>query len=157
MQAEGFVVDHASDGEAGHVVGPETIAFGDYVHKSGYLAMEQLIKTNPNLDGVFVANDQMAIGVSKYLQRHKRNIPDDVKVIGFDDVFVSSLVNPSLSSIHIDKKRMGMRASQVLIEKIERLSTEDEAEVFREELETPLVVRASTMSDFDENWTLFDW
>ena len=142
---------------AGAPMGAERIAFGDYSHQSGYLAMEQLLQADPHLDGVFVANDQMAIGAYQALQKHGRSIPGDVKVMGFDDVFISSLVNPSLSSVHVRKKHMGIRAAEALFKRIDRLSAEDTAPVFREELETRLIIRTSTTGGIDRDWNLSDW
>jgi len=141
---------------AGYISLPEMIAYGDYSHQSGYLAMEQLITSNPDLDGVFVANDQMAIGAYQSLQKRKIDIPEKVKVVGFDDVFISGLVNPSLTSVHVRKKHLGARAAQVALKNIEQPSTGKET-VFQEELETVLVVRNSTVEGLENNWAFSDW
>ena len=142
---------------AGYSENPEMIAYGDYGHQSGFFAMEQLLSAYPDLDGVFVANDQMAMGAYKALQKHGRNIPDDVKVIGFDDVFISNLVIPSLSSVHVRKKHMGIRAAQALINRIDGFYSGSMQDVFREELETALIVRESTLGNKYEEANSLEW
>jgi len=68
------------------------IVYGDYTHKSGYTAMKELLVKMPDMDGVFVANDQMSVGAMKALFEAGKRIPDDVKLIGYDDVFVASVL-----------------------------------------------------------------
>ena len=75
------------------------ISHGDYSHKSGYLAMQELLHKTPDLDGVFVANDQMSVGAMKALFEAGKRIPLDVKVIGYDDVFIAGVLEPSLSTV----------------------------------------------------------
>jgi DNA-binding LacI/PurR family transcriptional regulator len=132
------------------------IANGDYSHKSGYLAMKELLLKMPDLDGVFVANDQMSVGAMKALFEAGRRIPDDVKVIGYDDVFVSSVVEPSLSTIHVEKHLMGKMAAELCIKQIE--SGEDEVrKPSTIELESRLVVRRSTVKDAQDDWIFVNW
>ena len=80
------------------------ITHGDYSHLSGYVAVKQLMKQVPDIDGLFCGNDQMAIGVMKYLNEHGKKVPEDIKLIGYDDVFLASVVEPSLSTIHVRKR-----------------------------------------------------
>ena len=139
---------------AGHTINENMIIHGDYSHQSGYKAMETLLANTPNIDGVFAANDQMAMGVAGAIKKMGLNIPKDIKVIGFDNVFAASLVDPQLSSIHVRKKHMGERAAQMLINKIEILDKGGKAETFREELETKLIIRKSTSINPIEDWTM---
>ncbi|MDR1374184.1 MAG: LacI family transcriptional regulator, partial [Treponema sp.] len=108
MERNGLAVDE-----------PQMIANGDYSHKSGYLAMRELLGKMPDIDGVFVANDQMSVGAMKAIFEADKRIPEDVKVIGYDDVFIASVLEPSLSTIHIQKHFMGKRAAELLIAQIE--------------------------------------
>lgn len=132
---------------------------GDYTHQSGYLAMKRLLEKNHDIDGVFVANDQMAMGTIKYLLEYGYKVPEDIKVIGCDNVFASSMVQPSLSTINIRKREMGMYAAQILLEKLDlwEKGEEDIACTVSKKLETRLVVRKSTSADAEEDWTLSDW
>ena len=133
----------------------DRIVHADYTHQGGYLAMKKLLELKPDLDGVFVANDQMAVGAIKLLQQYGKNVPEDVKVIGFDDVFVAGIVNPPLSTIRVRKKRMGMRGAEMLIERL--LNKHTDEEVLREELDTFLIRRQSTQSCIEEDCELSEW
>lgn len=132
---------------------------GDYTHQSGYRAMKQLLEKEIPIDGVYVTNDQMAIGAIKLLHEKKIAIPDQIKVIGTDDVFVSSVIEPSLSSIHIKKKRMGRRAAEILLSRIAESQDklEHTSEVIADEMETELIVRRSTDASVSEDKSLTDW
>jgi LacI family transcriptional regulator len=129
------------------------ISNGDYTHKSGYLAMKELLSKMPDLDGVFSANDQMSVGALKALSEAGRRVPDDVKVIGYDDVFIASVMEPSLSTIHVQKHLMGRTAAELVIDQIENNSKPGTAV----ELESKLVVRKSTVKDAPDDWILVDW
>jgi DNA-binding LacI/PurR family transcriptional regulator len=132
------------------------IAHGDYTHKSGYLAMKDLLRRMPDLDGVFAANDQMSVGAMKALSEAGKHIPEDVKIIGYDDVFIASVLEPSLSTIHVQKYRMGKNAAELLIAQIEG-KKENSSEGTAIELKPKLVVRRSTVKDASDDWILVDW
>ncbi|MDO4632445.1 MAG: LacI family DNA-binding transcriptional regulator [Eubacteriales bacterium] len=132
------------------------IAYGDYSHQSGYMAMKKLMEDNPVIDGVFCGNDQMAIGAVKYLKEQGIRIPEDIKIIGYDDVFISSVVEPALSTIHIQKRHAGIEAARILIQRIEQ-SAEEEGSPIGVKMESRLVVRASTDPSAPEDWILSDW
>lgn len=131
------------------------IAHGDYTHKGGYIAMNELLNNVPDLDGVFCSNDQMAIGALKYLKESGKNVPDDIKLIGYDDVFVSSIVEPSISTIHIKKHTAGRKAARILFDRIE--NPEISNDPIGIQLDGRLVVRKSTVKDVEEEWNLSDW
>ena len=131
------------------------IAYGDYSHQSGYVAMKQLLEQVPDLDGVFCGNDQMAIGALKVLKEYGKKIPEEVKLMGYDDVFVSNIVDPAISTIHIPKKTAGRKAAELLFERIEH--PEDMTSVMGIKLESRLVVRKSTKEGVEEDWQLSDW
>lgn len=131
------------------------IVYGDYTHQSGYLAMETLLNQVPDLDGVFCGNDQMAIGALKVMKEKGIAVPQDVKLIGYDDVFVSSIVEPPISTIHIQKRTAGRKAAEILFERIEDHGKNDLAIGIK--LESRLVIRRSTMGAVTEDWDLNDW
>lgn len=131
------------------------IVQGDYTHQSGYRAMEQLLENVPDLDGVFCANDQMTIGAMKYLKRSGKRIPEDIKLIGYDDVFIASVVEPAISTIHIQKYHTGVKAAQLLFERIEH--PYDQILPRGIKMDARLVIRKSTVADALENENLADW
>jgi DNA-binding LacI/PurR family transcriptional regulator len=138
------------------------IGYGDYTHKSGYMAMKELLGKTRELDGVFVANDQMSVGAMKALFEAGKRIPEDVKVIGYDDVFIAGVLEPSLSTIHVQKYQMGKNAAELLLSQIEKkgdfpsmgtgIKTGTEIE-----LEPKLIVRRSTVKNAPNDWILTDW
>jgi len=72
---------------------------GDFTQPGGQAATERLLERVPDLDGLFVANDLMALGALTALRRAGRRIPDDVAVIGFDDIALAASADPPLSTI----------------------------------------------------------
>ncbi len=142
--------------KGGLSVTEDMISYGDYSHQSGYLAMRDLLKKVPDVDGVFCGNDQMAVGVLKFLQEVGKKVPEEIKVIGYDDVFLASVVEPSLSTIHIKKRHAGIEAARILFERIE----EGDKEISEPRgilMEGNLVVRNSTVSGMPQDWDLIDW
>ncbi len=141
--------------EHGMLFRRELIEEGNYSHLSGYRAMKRLYERNPGIDGVFCGNDQMAIGAMKALQELGVRIPEDIRLIGYDDVFVSSIVQPSLSTIHVPKREAGLQVANVLFQRIEK-KNQNELPV-RIEIPTKLVIRQSTIKDSPEDWVLSEW
>jgi DNA-binding LacI/PurR family transcriptional regulator len=136
------------------------IARGDYTHKSGYMAMKELLRTMPDIDGVFAANDQMSVGALKALFEAGKQVPEDVKIIGYDDVFISSVLDPPLSTIHVQKYRMGKNAAELLLTQLGKgsePSLQDKTQGRVIELESNLVIRKSTVKNAPEDWILVDW
>lgn len=131
------------------------IAYGDYTHQSGYIAMAKLLQDVPDLDGVFCSNDQMAIGALRVLKEKGKKVPEEIKLIGYDGVFVSSIVEPPISTIYIPKNRAGRKAAEILFSRIEESENSDLA--IGVKLESRLVVRKSTMEGVEEDWDLNDW
>lgn len=131
------------------------IATGDYSHRGGYLAMKQLLDNNQSIDGVFCANDQMGVGALMIIKEYGRVVPDDIKVIGYDDIFVSSILEPSLSTIHIAKHHAGNDAARIVIDRIN--SKDSGIPPHRILLEGRLVVRKSTVATAADDWILTDW
>jgi LacI family transcriptional regulator len=133
------------------------IANGDYTHKSGYLAMKELLFKMPDLDGVFAGNDQMSVGALKALFEAGKRVPEDVKVIGYDDVFIASVLEPSLSTIHVQKHYMGKTAAEMLLHQIETGEEYHKHTPAAIEIESKLVIRKSTVKDAPDDWILVDW
>lgn len=75
------------------------VAVGDFTRESGATAMRQLLADDPALDAVFVANDLMAVGALQSLRLAGRRVPDDVAVIGFDDIEAAKYTEPPLTTV----------------------------------------------------------
>ncbi len=116
------------------------IETGNWSVDSGYLAMQQLLQRHPDLDGVFVANDMMAMGAIPAIIEAGRNIPADVRIIGYDDLEFARFLRPSLSTMRVNREFMGRRAIDILLDRAQRNETGWGIELIQPEL----VVRQST-------------
>ena len=90
-------------------------------------------------DAVVCANDQMAIGVLQALGRASVQVPDQVAVVGFDDIFPASLCDPPLTTIHQPMRLLGERACIRLLDRIAQPDLRPKVEL----LPTELVLRSS--------------
>lgn len=103
--------------QAGH--GP-ILAQGEFTQASGFAATSALLASGQTPDAIFAGNDAMAIGALLAIQEAGLRCPDDVAVVGFDDVPIAELVRPGLTTLNIDIVGMGRRAVERLIAEIER-------------------------------------
>lgn len=99
--------------DAGRVAGP--ILRGDWSPESGYQAGLELVE-KPDLTAVFAANDQMALGVMHALHERGVRVPDDVSVVGFDNIPESAYLTPSLTTVHQDFNEVGRRGLRLLVD-----------------------------------------
>jgi len=100
----------------GLLPGPEL--GGDWSARSGYEA-GRLVADDPDTSAVFVANDEMALGVLKALHEAGRDVPGDVSVVGFDDVPESAYFWPGLTTIRQDFRELGARAVGLALRALE--------------------------------------
>ncbi len=124
---------------AAGVAAPEPIA-GDWTAESGYVA-GRVLAADPEVSAVFCANDEMAVGVVRALFEAGRRVPDDVSVVGFDDIPLAGYLWPPLTTVVHDFERVGAALVELLVRQI-RERTDLSAE--RVVVPAPLVVRAST-------------
>jgi LacI family transcriptional regulator len=87
---------------------------GDFTEASGYEAGLVLPKGKKVPTAVFAANDSMAIGLVSGLLASGRRVPDDIAVVGFDDISLAQYVTPPLTTVHVDAHELGMRAAGLL-------------------------------------------
>jgi phosphoserine phosphatase RsbU/P len=78
---------------------PSLVEAGDFVRRTGHLAMQRILDRNSDVDAVVAANDSMALGAVTALQARRLRVPRDVAVTGFDDLAVARLGNPPLTSV----------------------------------------------------------
>ncbi|MGI6705108.1 MAG: LacI family DNA-binding transcriptional regulator [Clostridia bacterium] len=126
---------------------------GDFSPLSGYQAMDRLLMEGKRIDGVFAANDQMAIGALKALRERGFRVPDDIRVVGFDNTFVASIVDPSLTTIHVPKYRMGVEA----VEQLMKRNNGETGKPVVKELPIHIIVRQSTDKAGRKDWDLQKW
>jgi DNA-binding LacI/PurR family transcriptional regulator len=112
---------------------------GDWSARSGY-ELGQRLSAEEEVSAVFVANDQMALGVLRAMHERHRRIPDDVSIVGFDDIPEAAYFLPPLTTVRQDFDTMGSHGVRLLLQVIEDGPAVREAPGLRPEL----VVRAST-------------
>jgi DNA-binding LacI/PurR family transcriptional regulator len=88
---------------------------GDFTAAGGEAAMERLLATHPGIDAVFAASDGMALGALRALRRHGRRVPEDVAVIGFDDLASASYADPPLTTVHQPVRALGQEMARMLL------------------------------------------
>lgn len=111
---------------------------GDFTEPSGAAAMAALLKREPDTDGVFAANDNMAAGALRALRGAGRAVPRDVAVVGFDDLDIAQIAEPSLTTVHQPIQALGNETARMLVG---RITGEEPSSLI---LPTHLVARAST-------------
>jgi DNA-binding LacI/PurR family transcriptional regulator len=84
---------------AGAAAGPDRVVFGDFCEESAAESVRTLLARDPGLDGVFCCNDLMAIGAVGALRAAGRRVPEDVAVIGYDDLHIAAKVTPALTTV----------------------------------------------------------
>ncbi|MEO5886274.1 MAG: LacI family DNA-binding transcriptional regulator [Anaerolineales bacterium] len=104
---------------AGLDTSQQRYAEGNWSSASGEQAFIQLLESFPEMDAVFVANDQMALGVLREALRRSIGIPEQLAVIGFDDIPESAYFYPSLTTISQDLQLLGEQAVQNVVEMIQ--------------------------------------
>ncbi|GAA4723286.1 LacI family transcriptional regulator [Phytohabitans rumicis] len=112
---------------------------GDWSPTSGYAAGRQLARV-ADLTAVFVANDEMAVGVMRAFAEAGRRVPDDVSVVGIDDIPISAYLSPPLTTVRQEFDVMAAHGLELLVERIEDTSPPTP----HDEPPVHLVVREST-------------
>jgi LacI family transcriptional regulator len=127
----------ATSGHRGHRV--QSVLNGDFSEASGAAAARTLLAGGLLPDAVACANDQMAIGVLREFQRAGVQVPGDVAVTGFDDIYASRIVAPALTTVSQPLGELGRRAAERLRARIGNRALPPRTEI----LPTHLVIRAS--------------
>lgn len=94
---------------------PEQFVECTYLYEHGIQATEELLKKFPQVDGIIASNDMVAISAYKVLTASGRKIPQDVQLIGFDNIGFSSLFTPELTTVEQPITGMGTLAAQIII------------------------------------------
>lgn len=119
---------------------------GDWSAASGYKGIEELLKQRPDIDAVFASNDQMALGILKAAQALGRQVPQDLGVVGFDDIPEAMYFTPSLTTVRQSLVENGRLLVQELDRRIQAGNSHEP--VAPQVLQTPpqLIIRASSVN-----------
>jgi LacI family transcriptional regulator len=118
----------------------DLVVEGDFGYESGFRAATRLLDLPEPPTAVFAANDQMALGVYEGVRRNGLRVPEDVSVVGFDDLPETRWSSPPMTTVRQPLVEMGMLAARTVL----RLVRGQQVESPRIELATELVVRDST-------------
>jgi LacI family transcriptional regulator len=125
---------------AGLAIRPALVRTGDFSHEAGQRAMATLLGLPVPPTAVFAGNDQQAIGACQAVRERGLRIPEDISVIGFDDLPAARWTNPPLTTIRQPISEMAAQAMRMLLRYLETGAFGTQ----RLELATELVVRSST-------------
>ena len=126
------------------------MAVGDFTRESGAVAMRQLLTTTRELDAVFVASDLMAHGALQHAARRPgRRVPDDVAVVGFDDIEIARYTDPPLTTVRQPILELGRRAGPPAAAHHRRARRSSRPS----SCPTELVVRGISLTGFGYTWT----
>ncbi|EGQ7763253.1 substrate-binding domain-containing protein [Vibrio alginolyticus] len=125
--------------EAGLEFNANWIIESDFECEGGYQAFKKMAQRGALPSSIFVSNDMMAMGVINAANELDIKVPDDLSIIGYDDIHIAKFMSPSLTTIHQPKYRLGQAAVETLVRKLDEKSTE--AQVVQ--LEPTLVERKS--------------
>ncbi|RPI22675.1 MAG: LacI family transcriptional regulator [Acidobacteria bacterium] len=115
-RAKGFLKAVHQAGNSVHAV----VIHGDQNQQGGYTMARKMLLSQPGVTAVFTANDAMAFGVIRALIENGKKIPDDLSLVGFDNVELASILQPPLTTVHQPKYEMGEAAVQILLRQIAR-------------------------------------
>ena len=118
----------------------EFVCEGDWSATSGFQAVQHFFRNGINFNAIFAQNDRMAVGAIRALRDAGKLIPQDVSVIGVDDMPLASYFDPPLTTIQQDTTLMGRLAANLLIEDIEQKDKVCEHPL----VEPKLIIRQST-------------
>ncbi len=107
---------HAAMSAAG--LAGDRVAYGDFTTPGGAAAMQQLLERYPDLDGVFAASDQMAAGAMHVLSAAGRRIPEDVAVVGFDNLGIPDMTSPRLTTLQNPVRELATLVTQEILKRI---------------------------------------
>ena len=131
--------------EAGIAIQDRMMVEGNWSQASGEQGLRRLIEQYPDVHAIFVGNDQMALGALRVAPELGRQVPQDIALVGFDDIPESAYFHPSLSTVKQDTDELGSRAVRELVRMVETSQQgAEEVESKTVLLQPQLIVRASS-------------
>jgi LacI family transcriptional regulator len=118
----------------------EWVLNGAFEEEQAEYQVYHLLKTHPEITAISCASDLMAIGSMKAVKKLGLSIPNQISIVGYDDILLASYMNPSLTTVAQDKCKMGYEAAKLLVEMLE-----GKEKSHKKVLETKLIVRESTI------------
>jgi len=110
-------------------------------------AVTQCLSQHPQVTAIFGCNDEIALAAMRAAQALGRRVPEDLSIVGFDDIDLAQHVNPALTTMHVDKAGMGRMAVQLLINRVEHPYAEPVTSVIHPRLIERESVSTRTLGD----------
>jgi len=129
--------------DAGIAVDEELVIRGHFDFASGFAATQRLLDLTAPPTAIFACNDLMAVGALSALVQRGRRVPDDISLVGFDDIPLASYTNPRLTTVAQDQRALGTVATELLLARVK--ARQRPAQVHF--CPTSLVLRASTAAE----------
>ncbi len=130
--------------EAGAMRRESDLARGDFSSRGGYLAMQSLLRRKPRPSAVFVCNDLMAFGALAAAHEAGIAVPEQLSIVGFDDIELAAFSTPPLTTVAQPKRQIGTTAADLLLERLESNRSEERRVI----LEPQLKIRDSSAPPF---------
>jgi LacI family transcriptional regulator len=127
--------------DAGVASDPDLVFNGDFSRESGAALAHDLLACQPRPSALFAANDAMAIGALRTLLREGVSVPDDLALVGFDDIPTAQYVSPALTTVRVPMRTLGREGMQRVLNTLSPAS--GDASSPTQTLNTELVVRTS--------------
>jgi DNA-binding LacI/PurR family transcriptional regulator len=121
---------------------PRLVVHGDFLFQSGYKNFDYFFHLYPRPSAIFSSNDIMALGLLKRAKEMDIQIPQDMSIVGFDNIPMSTIISPPLTTVHHPIVEMGRWGVHLLLNKI--LKTGEQTDEVL--LQNNLVIRESAQS-----------
>ncbi len=116
------------------------IRYADFDPQSGYIQTKSLLESGNKFTAIFVASDNVAMGVKAALREAGLRIPEDISLVGFDDIPWAQYADPPLTTVHLQAQEMARQACLVLMDLLQSKEPKEKQQI----IETHLVVRKSS-------------
>jgi DNA-binding LacI/PurR family transcriptional regulator len=139
--------------DAGIEVRGESVYEGNLSSYSGYMGVHNAIEQGLDFDAVQAVNDQSAIGALKALKEKGLQVPDQVMLVGCDNLFPSTLVSPQITTVNLPTYTLGMEGFKIIKMMIE----EPDTKPIKKEVVHTFIERQSTNKECASEWNLTRW
>lgn len=107
--------------DAGIKVDPSKIMYStDYIFESGRKNFKKLIKKHPDVTAIFAASDELAVGALNMASELKMSVPEEISIMGYDNILISTMVWPPLTTLSQPLEKIGYESTKKLIQEIEK-------------------------------------
>jgi len=120
----------------------DLVETGELGVDGGYIGARNLLQRDAPFTAIVCANDQTAVGAMKAVQEHGLRVPEDISIVGFDDIETARLITPALTTVQVNKEAMGAVAVRALISRVQ----DPDSAIVTSMLKVKLIERGSVAS-----------